>query len=112
MYSEQALSRGKAARSTAVTVNPARAKCAAAALPPGPAPTTSASTGAAGSGKALVLEAIEDEAVGIERGKGEVEPHGAAADEGDGDLAAVGGPAAGSLRGARESFGKGLGDNG
>ena len=44
MYSEHALSRGNAARSTRRTENPARASRVAVALPAGPAPATSTST--------------------------------------------------------------------
>src|SRR4051794_19044546 len=112
MYSEHALSRGKAARSTAVTLKPARASRAAAALPPGPVPTTRTSTGASCSGETLVLEAIEDEAVRVETGEREVERQGATTHEADGDFAAAGGPGAGALGGAREALGERLGDHG
>src|SRR5207302_6694703 len=43
VYSPQALSRGKVARSTISTSNPARARSAAVADPAGPPPTTTAS---------------------------------------------------------------------
>ena len=62
MYSEHALSRGKAARSTRVTRWPAALSRSAVALPAGPPPTTS--TSAESSVDALILEAIENESVG------------------------------------------------
>src|SRR4051812_29864605 len=57
MYSEHALSRGNAARSTSRTRCPARARSVATALPAGPAPATSTST-APPSGEREVLGAI------------------------------------------------------
>src|SRR5262245_13647389 len=57
MYSEQALSRGNAARSSRRTRCPARARSVATALPAGPAPATSTSTAPA-SGEREIFGAI------------------------------------------------------
>ena len=65
MYSEQALSRGKAARSTSAhSVAQRRRGARRVALPPGPRRRRGRPTGAAASGQPLVLEAIEHEPIG------------------------------------------------
>src|SRR5712691_7379328 len=111
MYSEQALSRGKAARSIAATLNPVRASRAAVALPAGPAPTTSASRSRWGSAEALILEAIQDEPVRGEPGEGKVERHRAPVGVSDRHVGHVRAVGAASFARAGEPLGQRLGDD-
>src|SRR5690242_8663669 len=113
MYSEQALSRGKAARSSRTTRWPARASSAAAALPPGPAPTTTASTMDAASALTLVLEPIERQLVRREGVEGERHHQRAAAvGKGHRDHGVGAGPGAAQVGGARDPLGERLGHPG